>query len=59
MQWVLCDCFIRVTVVSYPKNIFAVKKGESKKVQITERPKDVISLWSQEEKLYQQGCIEL
>ena len=34
---------------SYPKNISAVKKGEPKKVQITERPKDVIS---QEEKLY-------
>jgi len=29
---------------SYPKNISAVKKGETKKVQVTERPKDVISL---------------
>ena len=27
-----------------PKNISAVKKGEAKKVQVTERPKDVISL---------------
>jgi len=29
---------------SYPKNISAVKKGEAKKVQVTERPKDVMSL---------------
>jgi len=29
---------------SYPKNISAVKKGEAKKVQVTERPKDMISL---------------
>ena len=29
---------------SYLKNIFAVKKGESKKVQVSEQPKDVISL---------------
>jgi len=29
---------------TYPKNISAVKKGEVKKVQVTERPKDVISL---------------
>jgi len=28
---------------TYPKNISAVKKGEAKKVQVTERPKDVIS----------------
>ena len=30
--------------LTYPKNIFAVKKGEPKKVQVTERRKDVISL---------------
>jgi len=36
--------------LTYPKNIFAVKKGEVKKVQATERLKDVISLWGQEEK---------
>ena len=30
--------------------------GELKKVQVTEWPKDVISLWGQEEKLYQLGC---
>ena len=29
---------------SYPKNISTVKKGKAKKVQVTERPKDVISL---------------
>jgi len=40
----------------YP-NISAVKKGKDKKVQVTEWPKDVISLWGQEEKLYQLGCI--
>ena len=27
-----------------PKNISAVKKGEAKKVQVTEQPKGVISL---------------
>jgi len=32
------------TVGSYPKNISAVKKGKTKKVQVTEQPKDVISL---------------
>jgi len=37
--------------------ISAVKKGEAKKVQVTEWPKDVISLWGQEEKLYQLGCV--
>ena len=42
---------------SYPKKICAVKKGEPKKVQVTEWPKDVISLWGQEEKLYQLGCV--
>ena len=43
--------------MSYPKNISAVKKGEAKKVQVAERPKDMISLWGQEEKLHQLGCI--
>ena len=33
------------------------KKSKPKKVQVTEQPKDVISLWGQEEKLYQLGCI--
>ena len=40
-----------------PKNISAVKQGKGKKMQVTERPKDVISLWGQEEKLYQLGCV--
>jgi len=31
-------------VISYSKNIFDVKKGESKKVQVTERLKSVKSL---------------
>ena len=44
---------------SYPKNIFAVKKGEDKKVQVAERLKDVISLWGQEEKLYQLGSAHI
>jgi len=43
--------------ITYPKNIFAVKKGKPEKVQVTKRPKDVISLCGQEEKLYQLGCI--
>jgi len=31
-------------LLTYPKNISAVKKGEAKKMQVAERPKDVISL---------------
>jgi len=42
-----------------PKNISTVKKGEAKKVQVTERFKGVKSLWGQEENIYQQGCVEL
>ena len=46
------------TVVIYlSKNISTVKKGEPKKVQVAERPKDVISLWGQEEKLYHLGSV--
>jgi len=44
---------------TYSKNIFDVKKGKPKKVQVTERLKNVKSLWGQEEKIYQQGCVEL
>jgi len=39
-----------------PTNISAVKKGEVKKVQVTEWLKGVKSLWGQEEKIYQWGC---
>jgi len=39
------------------QNISAVNKGQAKKVQVTEWPKDVISLWGQEENLYQLGCV--
>jgi len=42
-------CILLKELISYPRNISAVKKGEDKKVHVTERPKDVISLWSQEE----------
>jgi len=45
-------------VISYPKNISDVKKGETKKVQDTGE-QDVKSLWGQEENIYQQGCVEL
>ena len=48
---------IQSSQIDCPKNISAVKKGEAKKVQVTERPKDVISLWGQEKRLYQLGCI--
>jgi len=44
---------------SYPKNISAVNRGKAKKVQVTERLKGVKSLGDQEEKIYQQGCVEL
>jgi len=37
------------------KHLYTVKKkGKAKKAQVTERPKDVISLWGQ---LYQLGCL--
>jgi len=35
------------------------KKSKAKKVQVTEQLKGVKLLWSQEEKIYQQGCVEL
>jgi len=35
------------------------KKDEPKKVQVAEWLKSVKSLWGQEEKIYQQGCVEL
>jgi len=41
-----------------PKNLWC-KKGEGKKVQVTEQLKGVKLLWDQEEKIYQQGCVEL
>jgi len=31
-------------LITYPKNISAVKKDEAKKAQVTEWPKDAISL---------------
>jgi len=40
-----------------PKTSLLLKKGEDEKVQVTEQPKDVISLWGQEEKLYQLDCV--
>jgi len=46
-------------VISYSKNISDVKKGEAKKVQVTEQLKGMKSLWGQEENVYQQGCVEL
>jgi len=52
-------CCLKKDVISYSKNISDVKKGEDKKVQVIERLKGVESLWGQEEKIYQQGCVEL
>jgi len=46
-------------MISYSKNISDVKKGEAKKVQVTEWLEGVKSLWGQAEKIYQQGCVEL
>jgi len=34
----------RDSYIPIPKNISAVKKGKDKKMQVPERPKDVISL---------------
>jgi len=56
---ITCSSALTNDTVSYPKNISDVKKGEAKKVQVTERLKGVKSLWGQEEKIYQQGCVEL
>ena len=53
LQWTICRSHNK----SYSKNSSAVKKGKAKKVQVTERLKDVISLWGQEEKLHQLGCV--
>jgi len=52
-------CCLKKYVISYSKNISDVKKGEAKEVQVTERLKGVKSLWSQEEKIYQQDCVKL
>jgi len=52
-------CCLKKDVISYPKNITAVKKGVAKKVQVTKRLKSVKSLCGQEEKIYQQGYVEL
>jgi len=46
-------------LISYSKNISDVKKGKPKKVQATDWLKSVKSMWDQEEKIYQQGCVEL
>jgi len=57
-----CDPSIDLNYSSnnnYSKNISDIKKGEAKKVQVTERLKSVKSLWGQEEKIYQQGRVEL
>jgi len=51
----MCCLFLKRTDILSQKHLYC-KKGEPKKVQVTERPKDVISLWGQEEKLYQLGC---
>jgi len=53
----LCLQVVIFSVAEYPiLKTTDVKKGEAKKVQITERLKGVKSL---EEKIYQQGCVEL
>ena len=45
----LMPCILSGLIISYPKNISAVKKGELKKVQVTKLPEGVMSLWGQEE----------
>jgi len=55
----LCSWWYQQISLSYSKNISDVKKGEPKKVKVTERLKNVKSLWGQEEKIDQQGCVEL
>jgi len=36
----------------YPIPCKNISEGKAKKVQVTEQPKGVISMWDQEEKLY-------
>jgi len=43
----ICILLKRIDILSQKIS----KKGEAKRVQVTEWPKDVISLWGQEEKL--------
>jgi len=50
---------MRRIILILSQNISAVKKGEGKKVEVTEWFKGAKSLWSQEEKIYQQCCVEL
>jgi len=52
-------CVYNVYYNPIPKNNADVKKGGAKKVQVTERHKGVKLLWGQEEKIYQQDCVEL
>jgi len=52
-------CCLKIDVISYPKKHLRCKKGEAKKVQVTEWLKGLKLLWGQEEKIYQQGCVEL
>jgi len=47
-----CKCILLKRIDILSQKHLCCKKGKDKKVQVTERPKDVISLWGQEEKLY-------
>jgi len=40
---------LAVNYILPQKHLWCKKKGEDKKVQVSEWPKDVISLWDQEE----------
>jgi len=50
-----CILLNRINILSQ-KHVFC-KEGEDKQVQVTEQPKDMISLSGQEEKLHKLGCL--
>jgi len=52
-------CLSMIYQILSHKHLCCKKKNkrEDKEVQVTERPKDVISLWGLEGKLYQLGCV--
>jgi len=43
-------CYYLLWLYVLSQKHLCCKKGKDKKVQVTEQPKDVISLWNQEEK---------
>jgi len=58
LQLVTWTYMLVIKLILFQKHLWC-KKGEAKKVQVTEWLKGVKSQWGQEEKIYQEGCVEL